>query len=96
MSFWGTKGVCEALYVLALVIQTFFFWLVFFSMDFAIHNLSNCEAHHGKANGDSRQLTNVTNTPMHHVVVTKRVEIEEELVLFVELPKNQQLWHYHN
>jgi hypothetical protein len=54
MSFWDTKGVCEALYVLALVIQTFFFWLVFFSMDFAIHNLSNCEAYHGKADGDSR------------------------------------------
>jgi len=30
MSFWGVKGVCEALHVLAIVIQTFFFgWFSF-------------------------------------------------------------------
>jgi hypothetical protein len=64
MNFWGAKGVCEALHVLAVVIQTFLFGLVFFSMDFVIHNLSDCEAYHGEANGDSMHLTNVTNTPV--------------------------------
>jgi hypothetical protein len=33
-------------------------------------------------------LINVTNTLMHHVVVIKHVEIEKELMLFVELQKN--------
>jgi hypothetical protein len=65
-------------------------------MEFAIHNLFNYKAHHGEANGDSMQLINVTNTPMHHVVVIERVAIEKEQVLFVELQKNQQLWHCHN
>jgi hypothetical protein len=68
-------------------------------MDFVIHNLSNCEAHHGEVNGDSVQfinVTNITNTPVHHVVAIEGVRIEKEQVLFVELQKNQQLWHCHN
>jgi hypothetical protein len=62
-------------------------------MDFATRNIFDYEAHHGKANGNSMQLINVTNTLMHHVVTTKGVEIEKERVLYVELQKNQQLWH---
>jgi hypothetical protein len=49
-------------------------------MDFAIHNLLNCEAHHGEVNGDSMQLinvTNITNALVHHVAI-EGVEIEME------------------
>jgi len=71
MNFWGVAGVCEILRILAIVIHTFFFWLAFFSIDFVIHKLSNCEAHHGEVDGNLVQLsivTSITNTPMHHVV----------------------------
>jgi len=64
-------------------------------MDFDIHNFFNCEAHNGKAYRDSMQLinvTNVTNTLVHHVVAIEGVKIEKKQMLFVELQKNQQLW----
>jgi hypothetical protein len=64
-------------------------------MDFVIHNFCNCEAHNGEAYEDSVQLinvTNITNTLVHHVVAIEGVEIEKEWMLFVELQKNQQLW----
>jgi hypothetical protein len=60
-------------------------------MDFVIHNFLNCEAHNGEAYGDSMQLinvTNVTNTLVHHVVPIEGVEIEKEHMLFAELQKN--------
>jgi hypothetical protein len=37
--FGGARGVCEAMHILVIVSHTFFFWLVYFFMDFAIHNL---------------------------------------------------------
>jgi hypothetical protein len=68
-------------------------------MEFVIRIFFHCEAHHGKANGNSMLLTNVTNitnTLVHHVVATKGVKIEKEQMFYVELQKNQQLWHCHN
>jgi hypothetical protein len=56
-------------------------------MDFATRNIFDYETHHGKANGNSMQLINVTNTLMHHVVTTTGVEIEKERTLYVELQK---------
>ncbi len=41
-------------------------------------------------------VTNITNTLVHHVVAFEGVEIEKEQVLFAKLQKNQQLWHCHN
>ncbi len=70
-------------------------------MDFVTHKLFNCVAHHGVADGNLVQfnvVTNITNTPMHHVVVVegemraKRLKLKKNVgVLFVELQKNQQL-----
>jgi hypothetical protein len=60
-------------------------------MDFATRNIFYCETHPGKANGNSMKLinvTNITNTLVHHVVATKGVKIEKEQVLYVELQKN--------
>jgi hypothetical protein len=69
VSFKGAKRVCEALHVLAVVIQTFFSWLVFFSMDFAIHNLSNCEAHHGEADGNLVHSLMSPTSPTHQCIM---------------------------
>jgi hypothetical protein len=43
-------------------------------MDFIIHKISNCEAHHGEVDGNLVQfniVTNITHTLMHHVVVVE-------------------------
>jgi hypothetical protein len=43
-------------------------------MDFVIHKNCNCDAHHGEADGNLMQfniVTNITNTPMHHVVAVE-------------------------
>jgi hypothetical protein len=53
-------------------------------MDFVAHKLSNCEAQHGEADGNLVQLgivTNITNTPMHHVVAVEGEMRAEELKL---------------
>lgn len=105
-SFWGARGCLWSFAYLTycdLDICFFFGW--FFFMDFVIHNLSDCKAHYGKADGDLVQFISSSTSLAHQCIMLLQLKGKWELkglklkrnmcyLLFVEKPKQMMIRYF--